>query len=483
MGMGVKLQEVVAGAYKKFLEIGEQSSGTLKQYIFLRNLAAEDRGVYSELVMGKHLIPYVYTPAIAEAIQNFHVIKPALYRDTLPLVVDYEEAGPRVKEKIKKVFADYAEQIYKFYHPLEEREAKFDRFRDKLLVVLTDGGRILGIGDQGRDGAEVSFGKINCYSLGSALSPSQLIPMGIDVGTDNPAKRDSPFYSGLRMEKLGDREYYRFLGLVLEALDEMGVAMLQFEDLKKQRAWGSYQLARERLSRVAVFNDDTQGTGAVAVAGLLAAEKSGFSLKDSRFLLAGAGGAGIGIAQQLKWLLEEMDSYSPQKLLLADSRGLAYEGRRLNTGEQEEEFYDFQREYLLRGSGLERLCDYMHSVEGGWELGEGVKLKYAISCFRPNVLIGTTTQPAQFTPELIERVRKHTSKTIVAFGMSNPTHRCEFLTLEQSRRWLDATPEKRRELLREVLVDIFSAGGDIIIATGSPFPEFEFEGKPTGWGR
>ncbi|HEX5081833.1 MAG TPA: NAD-dependent malic enzyme, partial [Blastocatellia bacterium] len=312
------------------------------------------------------------------------------------------------------------------------------------IIVVTDGERVLGLGDLGVGGMGIPVGKLSLYTLCAGIHPATTLPIFLDVGTDNKELLKDPLYIGRRRDRVRGREYDDFIEEFVEAVIEIFPnAVLQWEDFARHNA---RRLLERYQDRLCSFNDDIQGTGAVALAGLLAAvNANGESLSDQRIVMFGAGSAGTGIADQIVAAIIS-EGFSEQaakgKLWLIDIGGLIHTGR----GDIEEISRPFAQP-------VERITDWQAADRDHITLADVVKN------LRPTALIGTAAQPGAFTQDIVEEMARHAARPII-FPLSNPTSRSE------------ATP-----------VDLLEwTSGRAIVATGSPFPDapqsFAVEGRP-----
>jgi malic enzyme len=319
-------------------------------------------------------------------------------------------------------------------------------YDDVRLIVVTDNERILGLGDQGAGGMGIPIGKLALYSATSGLHPSLTLPVSLDVGTDNRQLLADPLYIGYRSRRLRGPAYDELVEAFVEGVaDVWPGCVIQWEDFKGPNALRILDRFRQRVPS---FNDDVQGTAAVTLAGVYAAERLlGRALAGMRFVLAGAGAAGVGIARLLHLALVEAGVPAERargQLVLLDSHGLVHDGR--------SDLDEFKRAVAMpaeaaAGLGL------------GLEADDRHRLSEVVRAVRPDVLVGTTGQPGAFDEEVIGSLSAGVDRPVV-FALSNPSSRVE------------ATPQ-----------DVLQwSGGRAIVATGSPFstPTWEGRERPIG---
>ncbi len=375
----------------------------LERYISLA--ALEDRNEHLfHYVLGEHLeefLPIVYTPTVGRACQEFSHI----FRRARGLWIT-----PGHRGRIDDVLGNAP-------------------FEDVRLIVVTDNERILGLGDQGAGGMGIPIGKVAVYTAAAGIHPSQTLPLSLDVGTDNEALLADTLYLGWRHRRLRGPEYDaivdEFVGAVRRRFPR---ALLQWEDFKKQNAFNLLDRYKKALPS---FNDDIQGTGACALAGILAASRvTGTLLEAQRVVILGAGAAGIGMARQIRDALEgaglEGDDLV-RALGLVDIGGLlARDGQPLD---------DYQLPFAWPAS-LATACG----------LAPGQDLEAVVRALRPTVLIGACGQPGAFTRATVEAMASYVERPVI-FPLSNPTSQSE------------ATPG-----------DLIAwTEGRAIVAAGSPF--------------
>jgi malate dehydrogenase (oxaloacetate-decarboxylating) len=392
------------------LEHVRRKSDPLERYIGLAALQDRNETLFYRVLIENldEFLPVVYTPTVGLACQRFsHILRYAR-----GIWVTPADAG-RIAEVL--------------------RNATRDEIR---LIVVTDNERILGLGDQGCGGMPIPVGKLTLYTAGAGIYPAYTLPVSLDVGTDNQALREDPYYLGWRRPRLRGPEYDDLVEEFVEAvLEVFPHAVLQWEDFKQHNA---IRLLDRYRRRIASFNDDIQGTGAVVTAGILAACRlKKEPLAGQRFVLLGAGAAGIGIARTLKAALRAegvADDDIRRSIVLADSHGLVWNGRE-----------------GLDADKLEVAQDPADTEALG--LLDGADLAAIVRAVRPSFLLGTSGQPGAFTEEAIRAMAEHVAVPVV-MPLSNPTDKTE------------ATP-----------ADILAwTEGRALIATGSPFAPVEMNG-------
>jgi len=384
-------------------------SSDLERYAFLRDLQDTNETVFFALLVQniEELLPIVYTPTVGEGCQQFS----RLFRKPRGLFLSLP-----IRQRIKQILAN----------------PQFDSIE---AIVITDGERILGLGDQGAGGMGIPIGKLALYTAAGGLAPGTTLPIMLDVGTDNPERLADPLYIGWRHERVRAADYDNFVEEVVSAVEARWPhVLLQWEDFAKANATRLLERYRDRLC---TFNDDIQGTAAVATGALLAAVRvTGVPLTEQRVAIVGAGSAGCGIATLI---LEAMVDAglsahdAARRFFMVDRDGLLVDG--MNGIEP------FQRPFLQP-----------RSVCANWTLEnpDKVALIDVVRGARPSVLIGVSGQPGAFSEPVVRGMAEHNARPII-FPLSNPTSRAE------------ATPAD---------VDTWTRGR-AIISTGSPFPPLE----------
>jgi malic enzyme len=352
----------------------------------------------------EEIMPIVYTPTVGEASRYYSKV----FRRGRGLFIT-----PAYKGRIEAVLRSAAP------------------FSDVKLMVVTDNEAILGIGDQGAGGMAISVGKLALYCAGAGIHPAATLPISLDVGTNNQKLLDDPLYLGYRKSRLRGDAYYELVDeFVAAAQAVFPNVLIQWEDFRKNNAL--HILDRYR-GTVPSFNDDIQGTGAVASACIQAACRiQKLSFKDSRIVIYGAGAAGLGIARQLRQQLAVagLDGRAQTAaVLVMDSRGIVSEGR--------EGLDSYKKEFAWP---TEWVDDLKLAVT------DGVALSSVVAAYKPTALIGASGQAGAFTESVIKAMTASVDEPIV-LPMSNPTTICE-ATPADVLKWSD---------------------GKALIATGSPF--------------
>ena len=385
----------------------------LEKHIYLRALQDTNEVLFYRFILDNlvEIMPIIYTPVVGEACQMFSHI----YRQTRGLFLSYPE-----RDKMDAVIKRIAS------------------IRHISVIVVTDGERILGLGDQGAGGLGIPIGKLSLYTSCGGIAPSQTLPIVLDVGTNNQERINDPEYIGWRHERVTGKEYDNFLDQFVQCVKRhLPNVLLQFEDFAQQHA---YPLLERYKDELCTFNDDIQGTAAVAVAATLAATRvAKVLLKDQRIALLGAGSAGCGISEQLVHAMVNQglsEAEARSRFYLVDRNGLLHSGM--------SDLLPFQKGLIQPQDGLKN-----------WRLESPSKISLmdVINNAKPTILLGVSGQPNQFTESIVKTMASYCPRPII-FPFSNPTSRAE------------GTP-----------VDLLNwSAGKALIATGSPFDPVTING-------
>ncbi|MFK7863317.1 MAG: NAD-dependent malic enzyme [Pseudohongiellaceae bacterium] len=403
------IDEQVERAYHQFSSFDEP----INKHIYLRVVQDNNETLFYRL-LSEHLVemlPIIYTPTVGEACELFSDI----YRSARGIFVSYEER-------------DYMDDIL--------RSVTKDRVK---VIVVTDGERVLGLGDQGIGGMGITIGKLSLYTACGGISPAYTLPVALDVGTNNQKLLDDPMYMGRRHPRITGQEYEAFVDRFIDAVyARWPEALIQFEDFAQPNAMPILQRHRER---VCCFNDDIQGTAAVTLGSLLAAcKRKGESLKDQTIAFVGAGSAGCGIAELVvsAMVIQGLsEAQARARIYMVDRNGLV-------TSDMED-LMDFQQSLAQPREAIKE-----------WTLSDSnttVELIDVISNSQPSILIGVTGKPGLFTEAIIRELHSHCPRPIV-LPLSNPSKHVEAHP-QQVIEWTD---------------------GQAIVATGSPFSAVEYNG-------
>jgi malate dehydrogenase (oxaloacetate-decarboxylating) len=358
------------------------------------------------------MLPIVYTPVVAQACQEFSHI----YRRPRGLFISYP----------------HRDQIHKL---LQNRPHK-----NVSAIVVTDGERILGIGDQGVGGLGIPIGKLSLYTLIGGIPPEQTLPIILDVGTNNQERLSDPEYLGWRHERITGDAYDDFIDRFVQAVkEELPETLLQWEDFSKAHARPILDRYRDQL---VTFNDDIQGTAAVAVGAILSAIRvSNRQLREQHIVMLGAGSAGIGVADFLREALVAdglSEEEARSRFWLVDRAGLLHSNRK-----------DLSPEQRIYAQPAERVANFSRSgADGDIGLGDVIKQIDA------TILIGLSTLPGAFSEPIVREMARKCEHPII-LPLSNPTSKSEAVP-EDLLRWTD---------------------GRALIATGSPFPPADYNGR------
>lgn len=403
------LDEQTVRAYEAF----QKKDNDLERHIYLRALQDTNEVLFYRLLLDhiEEMTPLVYTPTVALACEQFSHI----YRRPRGMFISY---------------------------PLRNEFPKLLRNRphkDVDVIVVTDGERILGIGDQGAGGLGIPIGKLSLYTLIGGIRPERTLPIVLDVGTNNKDRLHDPEYLGWRHERITGQAYFDFIDLFVQAVkQELPETCLQWEDFATPHARPILNCYRDQLL---TFNDDIQGTSAVVLGAVLGAVKvTGKTLKDQQVVMFGAGSAGVGVADGLRAAMKGeglSEEEARSRFWVIDKDGILHSGRKDLTSEQ-----------AVYAQPESRLA--------GWPRTSNRQIGLAdvIGEIKATVLIGLSTVGGAFSESIVREMSRKVDRPII-FPLSNPTSKSE------------ARPE---DLIRW-------SSGRALVASGSPFAPVSYDGR------
>jgi malate dehydrogenase (oxaloacetate-decarboxylating) len=403
------LNEQVVRAYEAY----KRKDDDLERHIYLRALQDTNEVLFYKLLLDhiEEMTPIVYTPVVALACQQFSHI----YRRPRGLFISY---------------------------PLRDSIPALLRIRPNPevdVIVVTDGERILGIGDQGAGGLGIPIGKLSLYTLIGGIRPERTLPIVLDVGTNNKERLNDPEYLGWRNERITGQKYFDFVDQFVQAVkQELPGTCLQWEDFATPHARPILQHYHDELL---TFNDDIQGTAAVALGAILGAVKvTGKSLKEQQIVMLGAGSAGIGVADGLREAMKG-EGLSEQEarghFWVVDRDGLLHSGRK-----------DLTPEQRVYAQPEDRVSGWPRTSNGH------IGLANVIGKIEATILIGLSTVGGAFTEAIVREMARKAERPII-FPLSNPTSKSE-AKADDLIRWTD---------------------GRALVATGSPFAPVSYGGR------
>ncbi|VAX22095.1 NAD-dependent malic enzyme [hydrothermal vent metagenome] len=388
-------------------------SNNIEKYIFLRALQDRNETLFYALVEQRleEMTPIIYTPTVGEAVQKGSHI----YRHSRGLYLSPENIDS---------ISDMAKSLPS---------------RDIEIIVATDNQGILGIGDQGIGGMGIPIGKLSLYTVGAGVAPQACLPICLDVGTDNKALLNDPLYLGHKHPRYTGEKYNAFIDkFVSKVKEHFPKALLQWEDFSKQKAFSNLDRYR---GNILSFNDDIQGTGAVALAGVIGAMRiKRERLEDQRLCIFGAGAGGVGVARQMKSALIHRGLTKDEagaRIFVVDSQGLVMDDRKTMD--------DYKHDLATK-----------RELTKNWDVSnhEHITLKETIDNAGVTILLGLSGQPGAFTEDVVKAINNNCLQPVI-FPLSNPTTKVE------------AQP-----------ADIYKwTRGRAIVATGSPFGDVIYDGK------
>lgn len=404
------IEEQVKRAYMQYKSFDEP----INRHIYLRVVQDNNETLFYRLLQDHlvEMLPIIYTPTVGEACEHFSDI----YRSARGIFVSFEE---------REFMDDILRSVTK----------------DKVkVIVVTDGERVLGLGDQGVGGMGIAIGKLSIYTACGGISPAYTLPVALDVGTNNKTLLEDPYYMGMRHPRVSKADYDSFVDQFIDAVQERWPGVLiQFEDFAQPNAMPILQRHRER---VCCFNDDIQGTAAVTLGTLLSAcRKKNEALRDQTIVFVGSGSAGCGIAELIiNAMVNEglSDSEARARVFMVDRYGLLTEGM--------DNLLDFQERLVQSKSAL-----------ANWKYEDGgdyASLADVVANTKASILIGVSGKPGLFTEALIRQMHSGCARPII-LPLSNPSQHVEAHPNDVVA-WTD---------------------GQAIVATGSPFEAVEYDGR------
>lgn len=381
------------------IENMRRKDNDLEKYIFLSALQSRNERLYYRVIMEyiEEIMPLIYTPTVGQACKEFAHI----YRQPKGIYITAEDRG-----NVADILGNWPEQ-------------------DVRVIVVTDGQRILGLGDLGANGMGIPIGKLALYVACAGIQPHQCLPIMLDVGTNNEKLLNDPLYLGIIQNRLEGDEYTSFVDEFIQAVQQAyPKALVQFEDFLTPNA---YRLLNTYRDQILCFNDDIQGTAAVALAGVYASTRiSKLNFEDLRIMFLGAGSAATGIADLISYALQQgglSGAEASQRLWFVDVEGLVVKSR---------------------DDLLPHNLPYAHDYPAAGFVS-------AIKQIKPHVLIGATGFPSTFTQEVVELMAAINERPAI-FALSNPTSHAE-CTAKQAYEW---------------------SKGRAIFTSGSPFGEVSY---------
>lgn len=404
------LETQCARSYEAF----SNKATNIEKYNYLRDLQDSNEVLFYRLVLDHitEMMPIVYTPVVGEGCQMFSHV----YRRPRGLFIAYPN-----RNEIDKILAN-------------------PRFDHVKAIVVSDGERILGLGDQGAGGMGIPIGKLSLYSVCAGIHPAETLPILLDTGTNNPDLIDDPLYIGWRHERVRGKDYDDFIEAFVKAVKKrFPKVLLQWEDFAQQNANPILAKYRDQLC---TFNDDIQGTAAIATGTLLAAvQVTGLPLQEQKIVVVGGGSAGCGISNLMMHAMMEAglsEDEARSRFYLIDRNGLMVEGA--------QGFMPFQQQFMQKKSAI-----------ANWKIADhnNITLLETTKNVKPTVLVGVSGQPGIFNEAVVKEMAAHVAHPII-FPLSNPTSRSEANPTDLVK-WTE---------------------GRVVMGTGSPFPEIIKNDKP-----
>ncbi|BBO00391.1 malolactic enzyme [Sporolactobacillus terrae] len=400
------LAEQTEQTYAQF----KSKSSNLEKRLFLMQIFNENRVLFFKL-FSQHVVefmPIVYDPTVADTIENYSdlFVQP---QNAAFLSINDPDA---MEDALKNAAGG----------------------RDIRLIVVTDAEGILGIGDWGVQGVDISVGKLMVYTVAAGIDPSQVMPVVLDVGTNNKKLLDNPMYLGNRHERIKGDRYTQFVDQFVETAEQLFPNLyLHFEDFGRDHA---ASILNKYKDKITTFNDDIQGTGIIVLAAILGALNiSKQKMTEQVYMCFGAGTAGAGITKRIydEFLQQGLsEKEAKQHFYMVDKQGLLFDDDPTLTPEQ--------KPFARNRSEFENPEQF-------------TDLRAAVAAIHPTILVGTSTQPGTFTEEIVKEMAAHTERPII-FPLSNPTKLAE-AKAEELIQWTD---------------------GRALVATGIPAPDVRYNG-------
>ncbi|MEN0579883.1 malate dehydrogenase (oxaloacetate-decarboxylating) [Phytobacter palmae] len=383
----------------------------ISRHVYLRNIQDTNETLFYNLVRThlSEMLPVIYTPTVGEACEHFSDI----YRRARGLFISWPNR-----------------------HQIDEMLQQFSR-NDIRVIVVTDGERILGLGDQGVGGMGIPIGKLSLYTACGGINPATTLPIMLDVGTNNTQRLEDPLYMGWRHPRITDDQYMEFMDMFIDAVKARWPdVLLQFEDFAQKNATKLLNRYRDKLC---CFNDDIQGTAAVTLGTLIAASRAaGVNLQDQRIVFLGGGSAGCGIAEKIIAYMVSTglsEQQARSRVFMVDRFGLLTDDM--------PNLLDFQQKLVTSREAIAH-----------WDVvQDNLSLLDVVRNAHPTVMIGVSGQPGLFSEEIVKEMYSHCPRPII-MPLSNPTSRAE----AQPRDLIEWTQ------------------GAALIATGSPFAPVHYDG-------
>ena len=387
---------------ERAMEVLRRTPKDIDKYMLLSSLQERNERLFYRVIIDhvEEIMPLIYTPTVGQACKEYSHIA----REPKGFFITPEDKG-----QIRKILKNWPA-------------------KDIRVIVVTDGQRILGLGDLGANGMGIPIGKLALYSACGGIPPNYCLPVMLDMGTNNQENLDDVLYLGYPHRRIEGKAYFAIVEEFVRAVQKLYPnALIQFEDFLTPNA---YALLNKYRNRVLCFNDDIQGTAAVALAGVYASTRiTGVKFSDLRIMFLGAGSAATGIADLMVSAYQE-EGLSPEesrkRLWFVDVNGLVVSGRK---------------------DLMEHNLPYAHDHKP-------LNFVEAIDAIRPHVLIGATGAPGTFTKEVLEHMSAINERPVI-FALSNPTSKAE-CTAEQAYTW---------------------SRGQAIFSSGSPFGRIHYDGR------